>query len=125
MKKSTSIKRFMQAIKKLPSDDPKPIQEKWYLTQKEHWLGWLGEYGGPGAYGRKGRNNQDAEFVYNHIVEYRMLLWIIEAADVDIKLVKKAKAVIDTEKYMSANSAAVREIVPWKVLASALWGSDL
>jgi hypothetical protein len=119
--KKVSTKQLFSAIYELPSDKPKNTPGKWYRTQKEHWLGWLAEYGGPGAYGRKGGKNQDAEFAYNHIVEYRMLLWIIHAAGVQRKLVRQVKAVIDEEKSMPANSAAVRKIVPWAVLADALW----
>ena len=124
MNKKVSIKQFFFAIYDLPSDKPKNTPEKWYKTQKEHWLGWLAEYGGSGAYGRKGGRNQDAEFAYNHIVEYRMLLWIIEAAKVERKLVKQAKTVVDEKKSMASNAAAIRKIVPWKVLATALWGDE-
>jgi hypothetical protein len=123
MRKVVSIKKFMQAIQKLPSDKPKETPGKLYKTQKDHWLGWLNEYGGSGAYGRKGSKNQDAEFAYNHIVEYRMLLWIVQAAGVESKLVKQAKAIVDEEKSMPSNSAAIRKIVPWNVLANALWRS--
>jgi len=123
MSESVSVKKFIQAIQKLPSDKPKDTPGKWYKTQKEHWLGWLNEYGGPGAYDRKGSQNQNAEFAYNHIVEYRMLLWIVEAAGVEAKLVKKSKAVINERKSLQVNSAAIRKIVPWKVLANAFWNT--
>jgi hypothetical protein len=122
MNKKVSIKQLFFAIYDLPSDKPKNTPGKWYKTQKEHWLGWLAEYDGPGAYGRKGDKKQDAEFAYNHIVEYRMLLWIVDAAGVERKLVRQAKATVDEKKSLSSNSAAIRKIVPWKVLATALWG---
>lgn len=121
MNKSIGINRFTQAIQRLPSDNPKVTPGKWYKTQKQHWLGWLKEYHGPGAYGRKTSQERDARFAYNHIVEYRMLLWIIEAAGVDPNLVKKAKSVVDDRKPLQANSAAIRKIVPWEILANALW----
>jgi hypothetical protein len=121
MNKAISINRFVQAIQGLPSDDPKVTPGKWYKTQKEHWLGWLKEYDGPGAYDRKGGGHRDARFAYNHIVEYRMLLWIIEAAGMDSKLVRKAKSVVDNKKSLQANSAAIRKIVPWEMLENALW----
>lgn len=124
MTKKISIKQFFFAIYDLPSDKPKDTPGKWYKTQKEHWLGWLGEYKGPGAYGRKGGKNQGAEYAYNHIVEYRMLLWLIKAAGVESNLVKAAKLVVDEEKSMQANSAAIRKIVPWEILASALWDQE-
>ena len=121
MSQAISIKKLAQAIRKLPSDEPRNYPRKWYRTQKEHWLGWLGEYGGPGAYGRKGSKDRGAKFVYNHIIEYRMLLWLIDAAGLESKLVKMAKAVVDTEKSLQANSATIRKIVPWELLENALW----
>jgi len=48
--------------------------------QKEHWLGWLGAHHGPGAYGRKSNAKRNAMYAYNHIVEFKMLLWLMEAA---------------------------------------------
>ena len=120
MSTEISIRQFIQAIEKLQSDKPKDTPGKWYETQKEHWLGWLNEYRGPGAYERKGGKHHQAEFAYNHIVEYRMLLWLVEAASVESKLVKMAKSVVDEEKSLQANSAAIRKIVPWKVMAHAL-----
>ena len=121
MKKEITIEKFRNAIKKLPSDPPRNRPGAWYKTQKEHWLGWLKEYRGPGAYDRKGGTNQEAKFAYNHIVNYHMLIWIIDAAGTDPKLVKKAKSVIDDKKTMHSNAAAVRKVVPWEVLANALW----
>jgi len=121
LSKPVSIKRFIQAIRKLPSDKPVDDPCKWYKTQKQHWLGWLKEYHGLGAYGRKNGKERDARYAYNHIVEYKMLLWLIEAAGMDPKLVKKAKSVVDDRKPLQANSAAIRRIVPWGMLESALW----
>lgn len=125
MKKEITIEEFRNAIKKLPSDEPKIQPGIWYKTQKEHWLGWLNEYRGPGAYGRKGGVNREAKFAYNHAVNYLMFIWIIEAAGVDPKLVKQTKAIVNTKKSLQANSAAIRKIVPWEVLAKAIWGENL
>jgi hypothetical protein len=121
MTREITIEQLRNAIKKLPSDEPKDQPGIWYKTQKEHWLGWLKEYRGSGAYGRKGGNNQEARFAYNHIVEYHMLTWIIDAAGVEPKLVKKAKLVIDDNKTMQANAGAVRKIVPWEMVEDAIW----
>jgi len=121
VRKAITINGFVQVIQELPSDKPRNHPGKWYRTQKEHWLGWLGEYAGPGAYGRKGGKDRGAEFAYNHVVEYRMLLWIIVAAGVEAKLARMAEAVVDKTKPLQANSAAIRRIVPWEVLANALW----
>ena len=121
MTKEITIEQFRNIIKKLPSDEPKVQSGIWYKTQKEHWLGWLKYYRGPGAYARKGGKNREAEFAYNHIVNYQMLTWIIDAAGVDPRLVRKAKSIIDNKKTMQANAGAVRKIVPWGMLAHALW----
>lgn len=76
-KDSVSISNLMRAIERLPSDKPVMDPKKWYKTQKEHWLGWLREYHGPSAYGRKNGRRRDAKFAYNHIVEPKMLVWLV------------------------------------------------
>jgi hypothetical protein len=118
----TSIKRLITAIEKLPSDSPRKRPRKWYTSQKQHWLGWLRKYHTPGAYGRQINIHRDARYAYNHIVEHEMLLWIIDAADVDEKLVNRARKSIKNLASKQQKSAAIRKIVPWDVLAEALWG---
>jgi len=121
---SISVQQFRRAIKKLPSDEPCIRPGIWYKTQKEHWLGWLKAYNGPGAYGRKGGKNRDARYAYNHIVEYRMLLWLIPAAGVDQGLVETAYEASKSSASLQGKSAAIRKIVPWEVVAEALWGDS-
>ena len=118
-----SIPRFIAAIRKLPEDKPVVTPGKWYRTQKEHWLGWLSDYGGPGAYRRKGGSHQDARFAYNHIVEPKMLLWLISAAGIDTRLVSEAKRAAAAGTTMAGQSAAVRKAAPWDVVAASLWPS--
>jgi hypothetical protein len=120
MSQSVSIADFIRAIQQLPSDPPVENPEKWYKTQKEHWLGWLSEYHGPGAYGRKTSQVRDARFAYNHIVEPKMLLWIIKAAGFDSTAIILAKNAL-----MQQQSAAIRRSVPWETLERALWGHDV
>jgi hypothetical protein len=115
------IVQFRRAIRRLPSDEPRDDPNVWYKTQKEHWLGWLKEYGGPGAYGRIPGQERDARFAYNHIVNHQMLLWIIDAAGVGSDLVKAARRAAEKNDSMMAKSAAIRKLVPWEVLADALW----
>ena len=76
MEDSVSIRDFLIAISRLPEDRPIRNPKKWYLTQKEHWIGWLLEYNGPGAYGRKTTDGRDAKFVYNHVVQPEMLVYL-------------------------------------------------
>jgi hypothetical protein len=116
-----SIPKFIHAIQQLPPDKPVDDPGVWYKTQKEHWLGWLKGYNGPGAYGRKVGKKRDARYAYNHIVNYKMLLWIIDAACVRPELVKAAKRASAIETTLPAKSSAIRRLVPWDVLAGALF----
>ena len=117
---AVSIKMFIQAIEQLPTDKPVDDPHKWYKTQKEHWLGWLGEYDGPGAYGRQIKK-RDAKFAYNHIVEPKMLLWLIKAAGVKAELIRAAERDCGKASSMPQGAAAVRHHVPWEVIAGTLW----
>ena len=123
--RSVSITKFITAIRALPSDKPKVTRGKWYTTQKEHWLGWLSEYCGPGAYGRTGSAAaRDARFAYNHIVEVKVLLWLIEAAGVPHVRVQKARLGAARAPSLSRKSAIMRKHVPWELLHDVLFGES-
>jgi len=122
MSEPISISSFIQAIEKLPPDKAIDDPKVWYQTQQEHWLEWLKEYHGPGGYGRKVDKKRDARYAYNHIVNYEMLLWIIEAAGVKASLVKAARRVSAQRSTLQQKSAAIRKVVSWETLAEALWG---
>ena len=119
--KPDSIEWFIQAISALPSDEPiasrHPAYNN-YRTQKEHWLGWLNPNSGTGTYPRKSGPNRDARFVYNHIVEPKMLLWLIAAAGVRQNLLQAAEQAAESAK--KGKSAAIRRIVPWPEVVAAL-----
>ncbi len=121
MRKPVSIGRFIKAIQTLPSDEPRIYPKKWYTTQKEHWLGWLRDYHGPGAYGRRSETRRDAEYIYNHVVEVGMLLWLIEAAGVEPRLVSAARQSAVKVTVLAQKSAAVRKHVPWAEVENVLW----
>lgn len=112
---------MLRAIRRLPADAPVADPKKWYLTQKQHWIGWLGEYHTAGAYGRQVGDKRDARYAYNHIVEPKMLLWLIEAAGLPAATVRKAKKGAAQGKTMMAQSAAIRRLVHWDEVAEALW----
>ena len=94
MDDSADILDLLIAISRLPEDKPRCTPGKWYLTQKEHWIGWLFEYNSPGAYRRKATSGRDARFVYNHVVQPEMLVYLAEAAGVDRTSVARAKRVL-------------------------------
>lgn len=123
MQKAISIRAFRRAILALPSDKPKITPKKWYKTQKEHWLGWLHDYKGPGAYGRLYGKNRDARFVYNHVVQPEMLLWLIRAAGVKPSLIARARHSSSKKKSLIQKSAAIRMHVPWTEVENMLWKS--
>ncbi|MGH6790509.1 MAG: hypothetical protein ACRECC_12615 [Pseudolabrys sp.] len=96
------------------------LDNAWYVSQKEHWLGWLGDYHGPGYYGRK-NPKRSAEFVYNHINCSPMVLWLGEASGVPKKVVEKAKrAALRTKKNMGSQCSAIRKIIPWVLIEAQL-----
>lgn len=121
MSAPVSIRRLRNAIASLPSDKPRKTEGKWYLTQKEHWLGWLAEYHGPGYYGRKDGTRRDAEFAYNHIVEVKMLLWLAGAAGVSPRVMSRARAAERAAATLQAKAGAFRKVVPWKLVQEKLW----
>lgn len=118
---SISVSKLIRSIRKLPEDAPVDDTKKWYRTQKEHWLGWLAEYDTKGAYGRNTSVERDARYAYNHIVEPKMLLWLIEAAGIDAALVRQAKRKTTHGSTMMQQSAAVRRLVPWEMMERQLW----
>jgi len=121
MNKHISIRRFRDAIKKLPSDRPRDTPGKWYKTQKEHWLGWLGEYHGPGAYGRQDSTPRNARLAYNRIVCVEMLIYLAKAAGVSPSRLAKAHAAERAAPSLQAKSGAVRKIIPWEIIEQRLW----
>lgn len=116
-----SIEQFIDAIHRLPEDEPHGNPDVWYRTQKEHWLGWLGGYHGPGAYGRATGKKRNARFAYNHIVEPKMLLYLIKAAGVEPPMVKAAEEAAARGTTMMQQSGAIRKQVPWDTVREALW----
>lgn len=121
MDDSVSIRDFLIAISRLPEDRPVRNPRKWYLTQKEHWIGWLFEYNSPGAYGRKTTAGRDAKFVYNHVVQPEMLVYLAWASGVSRAKVAAARKLLGTNQSLMRQASAVRKLLPWEFVASALW----
>lgn len=118
-----SVEWLVEAINALPSDDPVPHRTSGYneyTTQKAHWLGWLSPVAGTGSYPRRSGNERGARYVYNHIVEPKMLLWLIAAAGVRQELVDVVRATAASGAPMPTRAAAIRKLVPWVELEVAL-----
>lgn len=121
MRDPISIRSLITVISGLPIDPPVVNPKKWYLTQKRHWIRWLSEYHTPGAYGRQTRVKRDAKFAYNHAVQPEMLLYLASAAGVDPSRVTAANRAFKKGKTLMQKSGAIRAIIPWAVIAVALW----
>lgn len=122
--KSPITDRFSAQWRRLGKKGGRQQEQKvvWYKTQHEHWLGWLRAYDGPGAY-RRMDWNRTAEFVYNHIVNPQMLVYLAEASGVDRMLITKAtRRALAGKSTMSSMSGAIRGVLTWSVIEAALHG---
>lgn len=118
-----SVQWLAKAIQRLPADTAVPVGTPGYnnyTTQKDHWLGWLNPTSGTGTYPRADAPNRNARYVYNHIMEPKMLLWLVSAAQVEINKVQAASQAASSAASMAGASAAIRKAVPWPVVAAAL-----
>ena len=120
---SESVRWLITAIELLKSDEPVPLGFQGYnqyTTQKAHWLGWLNPAAGTGSYPRAENGKRDARDVYNRIVEPKLLLWLVTAAEVSPQLIRAANDEASTKTGLASKSAAIRKHIPWKTLADAL-----
>ena len=114
-----SAEWLAELIERLPTDREVPRGTQGYnryRTQKAHWLGWLDSKSTSGTYQRHDAPERGAKFVYNHIMEPKMLLWLISASGLQIELVEKAKEASLNKKSMASSCAAIRKVVPWQIL---------
>jgi hypothetical protein len=120
MQESLSIRDLIIAISRLPEDRPINSPKKWYRTQKEHWLGWLFEYNSPGAYGRQILEGRDAKFVYNHVVQPELLIYLAKASGVPRARVVSARKILAGGGTLMHQAAEIRRLIPWEVVEEAL-----
>lgn len=110
------VTRFEQAILKRNTRK----KDVWYGSQKKHWLGWLEEYDGPGYYDRD-TWDVTAETVYNRVVNPSMVLWLGAAAGVPRARVEEAiESALASTPGMASQSAAIRRVIPWSLIAEHL-----
>lgn len=94
----------------------------WYRTQHQHWLGWLRAYEGPGGYGRADWN-RSARFVYSHVDNPQMPIYLAEASGLPKALVRRAAAAaLERPSAMVSMSAAIRRVITWEAVKVALTG---
>ncbi len=118
-----SILWLIEVIEELPADEPMELGTPGYnryTTQQAHWLGWLNPNVDTGSFERRGAEQRDAYFVYNHIIEVKMLLWLIAESGLDETVQAAVRQAADEGKTLAGKSAAVRRVVPWSMLEAAL-----
>ena len=97
---------------------------KWFSCQQEHWIGWLDEYDGPGYYGRK-NHHRDAQYIFNHVSNYRMVTWLGEASGVRLDLVMAALDAASLVSNPTSKAAASRRILTWDIVWDRLQTWDI
>jgi hypothetical protein len=98
-----------------------------YTSHKEHWQGWLWEYDGPGGYNRRvPKQPRSQAYIFSHLHNAPMMLWLAEAAGVNPALIEKADRVMRRLAIEPSPSSAVRDaaafrkVIGWHLVASAL-----
>ncbi|MGP3789336.1 hypothetical protein [Pseudomonas sp. B392_1p] len=110
-------------IERLPSDESVPHGTQGYAhytTQRDHWLGWLDPNNKAGKYARSSGPSRDAKYAYNHIMEPKMLLWLISASGLPNSELEKAREEAQEKKAFGSKCAAIRRVVPWERIVTAL-----
>jgi hypothetical protein len=104
---------------KLGSKSIEERRKPWYMIEHHQWLRWLEAYDGPGGCGRS-HWLRAAEFVYNHIRNPGILMYVAEAVDIDRELLDAAADAASASCSMGSRSSAIRRIVPWRMIECAL-----
>lgn len=115
-----SIAEFTRVIRQLPAGQVRIDKRVWYRTQKQHWLGWLEEYHTPGAYGRRIDRRRDARYAYNHVVEPKLLLYLIRAVGFPRGVLSAAQRAVQAGGAKQRQSKEIRKSVPWEEMAKAI-----
>jgi hypothetical protein len=120
---SHSITQLLAAVHRLSASTPEADKlPTSYPSHQDHWVRWLEEYNGPGYYGRQDWD-RDARFVYQHLNNPEMIIWINEAAGEDRATIEEAVAVLRRAgKRRQTTAAAVRAVLPWSRTAELLFG---
>ena len=91
-----------------------------YLDRESHYL-WGKRYLLE-VVERVPNKKRDAKFAYNHIVEPKMLAWLIEASGTRPELASAIHGIMASSSSMQRKSSGIRKLVPWTDLAKILFG---
>jgi len=100
----------------LQNPDPNDSAGTKLPNRKKQWRRWLGTYEEP-EYPRRKDSNRTAQFVYNHLLVPEWVLWLGEASGVSETVVRNAmKAACSVQPNRATQCAAIRKIIPWKII---------
>ena len=121
---SHSIQELLSAVQKLPPKTPQasklPIGEG-YTTFQQQWIGWLKDYDGPGYYGRKD-GKRSARWVYQHLNNGKMIVWLNEAVGENPKTIEAAIEDMQRNGSSAQGQAKIaRSHLPWDRVARLLF----
>ena len=89
---------------------------------KQGMIDWLKEYDSPGYYKREAYGGKSAKFMYNHLQSPAALIFLAEAAGVEMEKVRVAfeKAIDPGCKTKASQCGVIRKIIPWALVERAI-----
>jgi hypothetical protein len=120
---SQTIEELLARVHQLSAVTPLasalPLNRR-YKTFQAQWIGWLEEYDGPGYYGRSD-GKRDAQWVYQHLNNGNMIVWLNEAAGESHTTLEAAIADMQREVVRQSQAKAARRHLPWERVANLLF----
>ena len=105
------------------------FHEKWYRSQKEHWLGYVGYKRAKWAAPGKNYDLEKAKSHWSRTHCFPMLFWLAECAGVDSEILGRAEvtarrvaAVIGSDH--PSHGKAAREVLPWSLVQRAILSKE-
>ncbi|MET4607651.1 hypothetical protein ABIB90_007155 [Bradyrhizobium sp. JR4.1] len=119
-----SIEELLAVVRRLPATTPQagklPVGDG-YETFQEQWIGWLEKYDGPGYYGRKD-GKRDAQWVYQHLNNGKMIVWLNEATGESPQTIEAAVDDLQRNGSSPQTQAKIARLhLPWNRAAGLLF----
>jgi hypothetical protein len=110
-----SFDELLAVVRRLPAITPQAakLPVNGYETFQEQWIGWLEEYDGPGYYGRAD-GKRDARWVYQHLNNGKMIVWLNEAAGESHATIEAAIADMERWEKVQTQAKVARSHLPWE-----------
>jgi hypothetical protein len=116
-KQMTRIK-LLEAVRRLPERTPITSALFPGADGKRTWVSWVTNYAKDDDISL--RNQRDARFIYNNWWNAPRLVWLAEASGIDQDRVQRAATVALEGKNSKHKAEAIRQILPWELVASHL-----